>query len=86
MREYAEGLWHITRHEKNSANECDQILDRIAPTMVAQMLELSEQYISCTPVYWTNLKYKNRAKESAWAKRMLALHHHLLNNAKGIAN
>ena len=86
VREYAEGLWRITRHEKRGAYERDHILDRITPAMVAQMLELPQQYISCAPVYLTNLKYKISAKEAAWAKRMLALHQHLLNNAKGIAN
>lgn len=40
VREYAEGLWRITRHEKRGAYERERILENITPAMVADMLGL----------------------------------------------
>ena len=86
VREYAEGLWRITRHEKRGAYEREQILDRITPAMIAEMLALPQQYISTAPNYLTNPRHKINNKQSVWAKRLLALYQHLQANAKGIAN
>lgn len=86
VREYAEGLWRINRHEKRGAYERDRILNQVTPTMVAQMLNLPDRYITCAPDYLTNLKYKISAKDAATAARLLKLYEHLLVNAKGIAN
>jgi hypothetical protein len=86
VREYAEGLWRICRHEKRGAYEREAIMGRITPEMVAGMLQLDERYIPSAPDYITNLKYKISLQESAQAKRCLLLYRHLLENAKGIAN
>lgn len=43
VREYAEGLWCITSHEKRGAYECEQILGRITSAKVADMLGLDER-------------------------------------------
>jgi hypothetical protein len=86
VREYAEGLWRIVRHEKRGAYEREKILERITPAMVADMLGLEERYIQSAPPYLTNLRYKIAARDSQEASRLLALYQHLLANAKGIAN
>ena len=86
VREYAEGLWRINRHEKRGAYEREKILERITPAMVADMLGLEDRYISSAPNYLTNLKFKITQKEALEAQHFLALYEHLLKNAKGIAN
>ncbi len=86
VREYAEGLWRVTRHEKRGAYEREKILDRITPALIAEMLQLPQQYISCAPHYLTNPKHKISTKESDRANELLVLYQHLQKNAKGIAN
>lgn len=86
VREYAEGLWRIVRHEKRGAYAREKILNRITPAMVAQMLGLAECYIASAPAYLTNLKHKISQRQSARAKHLLVLYQHLQDNAKGIAN
>lgn len=86
VREYAEGLWRITRHEKRGAYVREQILDRITPAMIAEMLQLPAQYIAVAPNYLINPRHKISNQQSARAKRLLMLYQHLQNNAKGIAN
>lgn len=86
VREYAEGLWRIARHENRGACAREKILEQITPAMVAQILRLGERYVASAPYYLTDLKYKISARETADAKRALALYHHLLDNVKGIAN
>ena len=86
VREYAEGLWRIIRHEKRSAYERDKILEKMTPAMVADTLGLDDRYITSAPDYLTNLKYKISAQETAKARHALVLFGHLMENAKGIAN
>jgi len=86
VREYAEGLWRVTRHEKRGAYEREKILERITPALIAEMLQLPQQYISCAPNYLTNPKYKISTKESDRAHQLLVLYEHLQKNAKGISN
>ena len=86
VREYAEGLWRIVRHEKRGAYERQFILERITPAQVASMLGLDERYIKSAPDYLTDLKYKILKKEQAIAKEAFAQYQHLLANAKGIPN
>jgi hypothetical protein len=86
VREYAEGLWRIIRHEKRSAYERDKILEKMTTAMVADTLGLDDRYITSAPDYLTNLKYKISAQETAKARHALVLFGHLMENAKGIAN
>lgn len=86
VREYAEGLWRINRHEKRGAYEREKILSQITPQMVAGILELDEHLILSAPSYLTNLKYKISKAETQEAKKMLSLYRHLVANASGIAN
>ena len=86
VREYAEGLWRIIRHEKRSAYERDKILEKMTPAMVADTLGLDDRYITSAPDYLTNLKYKISAQETAKARHALVLFGHLIENVKGIAN
>jgi hypothetical protein len=86
VREYAEGLWRIIRHEKRGAYEREEILNRITPQMVAQMLGLENHYIQNAPDYLTDLTYKISKKEQTSALSALSQYRHLLANAKGIAN
>ena len=86
VREYAEGLWRIIRHEKRSAYERDKILEKMTPAMVADTLGLDDRYITSAPDYLTNLKYKISAQETAKARHALVLFGHLMENVKGIAN
>jgi hypothetical protein len=86
VREYAEGLWRIARHENRSAFAREKILEGITPEMVAGMLNLGDSYVANAPNYLTNLKYKISAKEGESAKHCLQLYRHLQDNAKGIGN
>jgi hypothetical protein len=86
VREYAEGLWRITRHEKRGAYEREHILERITPAKVADMLGLEECYIQSAPDFLIDLKFKIPKKEQALATEALLQYQHLLANAKGIAN
>jgi hypothetical protein len=86
IREYAEGLWRIIRHEKRSAYERDKILEKMTPAMVANTLGLDDRYIASAPDYLINLKYKISAQETAKARHTLVLFGHLMENAKGLAN
>ena len=86
IREYAEGLWRIIRHEKRSAYERDKILEKMTPAMVANTLGLDDRYIASAPDYLINLKYKILAQETAKARHTLVLFGHLMENAKGLAN
>jgi hypothetical protein len=86
VREYAEGLWRIIRHEKRSAYERDKILEKMTPAMVADTLGLDDRYITSAPDYLTNLKYKISVQETTKARHALVLFGHLMENAKGIAN
>jgi len=86
VREYAEGLWRIIRHEKRGAYEREAILNMITPQMVAQMLDLKSEYVQAAPAYLTDLKYRITKKEQDSAHVVLSQYQHLLQNAKGIAN
>lgn len=86
VREYAEGLWRIRRYENRSAYERERILGRITPAMIAEMLNLPQQYISCAPSYLTNLRHKISKADSARASKLLSSYRHLQKNAKGIPN
>jgi len=86
VREYAEGLWRIIRHEKRGSYQREEIFKRLTPVMMAQMLGLDECYWNCAPDYLMDLKYKITQGEEARAKRALSQYAHLQGNAKGIAN
>ena len=86
VREYAEGLWRIIRHEKRGSYQREEIFKRLTPAMMAQMLGLDECYWSCAPDYLMDLKYNITQREEARAKRALSQYAHLQSNAKGIAN
>ncbi|MFZ4055609.1 MAG: hypothetical protein ACOYJ4_05620 [Polynucleobacter sp.] len=86
VREYAEGLWRIIRHEKRGAYEREAILNMITPKMVAQMLGLENHYVQAAPHYLTDLKYRIAKKEQDNARVALSQYQHLQKNAKGIAN
>ena len=86
VREYAEGLWRIIRHEKRGSYQREEIFKRLTPMMMAQMLDLKECYWNCAPDYLMDLKYKITQRDEARAKRALSQYAHLLSNAKGIAN
>ena len=86
VREYAEGLWRIIRHEKRGAYEREAILNMITPQMVAQMLGLENHYVQAAPAYLTDLKYRISKKEQDSARVALSQYQHLQKNAKGIAN
>ena len=86
VREYAEGLWRIIRHEKRGSYQREEIFKRLTPVMMAQMLGLDECYWSCAPDYLMDLKYNITQREEARAKRALSQYAHLQSNAKGIAN
>ena len=86
VREYAEGLWRIIRHEKRGAYEREAILNMITPQMVAQMLDLKSEYVQAAPAYLTDLKHRISKKEQDSARVALSQYQHLQKNAKGIAN
>ena len=86
VREYAEGLWRIIRHEKRGSYQREEIFKRLTPVMMAQMLGLEECYWSCAPDYLMDLTYNITQREEARAKRALSQYAHLQTNAKGIAN
>ena len=86
VREYAESLWRMARHENRCAFARERILEEITPEMIAGMLNLGELYVANAPNYLTNLKYKISIKERENAKQCLRLYRHLQDNAKGIGN
>ena len=86
VREYAEGLWRIIRHEKRGSYQREEIFKRLTPVMMAQMLGLDECYWSCAPDYLMDWTYNITQREEARAKRALSQYAHLQSNAKGIAN
>jgi len=86
VREYAEGLWRIIRHEKRGAYEREAILNMITPQMVAQMLGLENHYVQAAPAYLMDLKHRISKKEQDSARVALSQYQHLQKNAKGIAN
>ena len=86
VREYAEGLWRLIRHEKRGAYERDEILNRLTPQLAAQMLGLKERYVSSAPDYLIDLKHKIPKQAQAIATKALDQYQHLIANAKGIAN
>jgi len=86
VREYAEGLWRIIRHEKRGSYQREEIFKRLTPVMMAQMLGLEECYWSCAQDYLMDLTYNITQGEEASAKRALSQYAHLQSNAKGIAN
>jgi hypothetical protein len=86
VREYAEGLWRIIRHEKRGTYEREAILNMITPKMVAQMLDLKSEYVQAAPDYLIDLKHRIAKKEQDSARVALSQYEHLLQNAKGIAN
>ncbi|QWD04242.1 hypothetical protein G6720_01820 [Polynucleobacter paneuropaeus] len=86
VREYAEGLWRIIRHEKRGAYEREAILDRLTPAMAAQFLNLEDDYVRCAPQWLIDPQHRVSRQEQQWAKDALAQYQHLMKNAKGIAN
>ena len=86
VREYAEGLWRIIRHEKRGTYERERILDTIEPKMVANMLNLEDRYVQAAPHYLVDLKHRIPKKTQAIAHEVLEQYQHLQKNAKGIAN
>jgi Asp-tRNA(Asn)/Glu-tRNA(Gln) amidotransferase A subunit family amidase len=86
VREYAEGLWRIIRHEKRGSYEREAILNTITPQMVANMLGLENHYVQAAPHYLTDLKHRISKKAQELAQEVLEQYQHLQKNAKGIAN
>lgn len=86
VREYAEGLWRIIRHEKRGAYEREQILTKLTPAMAAQMLDLNESYVRCAPDWLINPQHQIPKADQKLAQEALSQYEHLLANAKGIAN
>lgn len=86
VREYAENLWRITRHENRGAYEREKILTTLTPAMAAQMLGFDEQKIACAPDYLLNLRYRISKHEEQKSVLALSQYHDLMKNAKGIAN
>jgi hypothetical protein len=86
VREYAEGLWRIIRHEKRGSYEREAILNTITPQMVAKMLDLENHYVQAAPHYLTDLKHRISKKAQELAQEVLEQYQHLQINAKGIAN
>jgi len=86
VREYAEGLWRIIRHEKRGAYERDEILNRLTPQTAAQMLGLKECYVNSAPDYLIDLKHKIPKSVEALATKAFDQYEHLIANAKGIGN
>lgn len=86
VREYAEGLWRILRHENRSAYEREKILELLTPAIAARMLGVDERKIACAPDYLLNLRYKISKTQESLARLILAQHHDVMKNARGIAN
>ena len=86
VREYAEGLWRIIRHEKRGAYERENILNSLTPQMVAKMLGLQNRYVDDAPDYLVDLKHRIPKKAQEIARKVLDQYQHLQKNAKGIAN
>ena len=86
VREYAEGLWRIIRHEKRGAYEREHILNSITPQMVAKILGLQSRYVEDAPDYFVDLKHRIPKKAQELACEVLEQYQHLQKNAKGIAN
>jgi hypothetical protein len=86
VREYAEGLWRIIRHEKRGAYEREEILSRLTPASAAQMLGLEEVYVNCAPDWLIDSKHRVAKHDETLAQEVLEQYTHLLKNAKGIAN
>jgi hypothetical protein len=86
VREYAEGMWRIIRHEKRGAYEREHILNSITPKMIAEMLGIDNRYVQAAPDYLVDLRHRITKKEQDNAKACLSQYQHLQKNAKGIAN
>jgi len=86
VREYAEGLWRIIRHEKRGAYEREAILNHLTPAMAAQFLGLEEVYVRCAPQWLIDPRHRISRQQQQLAKDVLAQYQHLIMNAKGIAN
>jgi len=86
VREYAEGMWRIIRHEKRGAYELEHILNSITPQMVAKILGLQSRYVEDAPDYLVDLKHRIPKKAQELAREVLEQYQHLQKNAKGIAN
>lgn len=86
VREYAEGVWRIIRHEKRSAYERERIFKDLTAPMVANMLGLEERYVSGAPDYLMDLKYHISQKEAVLAGQALLQYRHLMENAQHIGN
>jgi len=86
VREYAEALWRIIRHEKRGAYEREAILGRLTPAMAAQCLDLAERYVRCAPDWLIDPRHRVSTQEQQWAQQTVEQYQHLTANAKGIAN
>ena len=86
VREYAEGLWRIIRHEKRGSYEREEILSCLTPAMAAQFLNLKEGYVRCAPQWLIDPQHKISLQEQKKAQDALGQYRHLITNAKGIAN
>jgi len=86
VRDYAEALWRIIRHEKRGAYEREEILGRLTPAMAAQCLDLAERYVRCAPQWLIDPQHRVSAQEQQWAQETVKQYQHLTANAKGIAN
>jgi|GEM_PF-1458946 len=86
VREYADGLWRLMRHEKRGVYEREDILKSITPTIMAQVLGLEDRYIKSAPDFLVDLKYKISKKLQQNARLAFSQYEHLIKNAKGIAN
>jgi hypothetical protein len=83
---YADALWRMQRQENYGIYQRDQILERLTPSMMANMLGLSEAYCLQAPAYLINLKYKTSKYQELLANMALEQYERLLDNAAGISN
>lgn len=84
--EYAHSLWRLQRQENRKAYERDRILEKLTPTMMAQMLGLSQDYCDAAPDYLVDLKKKIPKAQAMLANAAYVQYERLMKDAKGITN
>lgn len=84
--EYAHALWRLQRQENRAAYERERILERLTPTMMAEMLGLSPDYCAAAPDYLIDLKKKIPKMQESLAGVAYDEYGRLMQGAKGITN
>ena len=84
--EYAHALWRLQRQENRTAYAREKILERLTPSMMAEMLGLNEEYCIAAPDYLTDLKKKISKSQAILANAAYVQYQKLIQGAKGITN